>query len=292
MATVVSFVSEKGGTGKTTSTYHIGVGLQRFHDLRVLIVDADYQRGGISGRFFPDYIENFGVVDPDDTTLYNKFQQLYSDTPMTTDIDLYESSEGIDIIRADSRLSTVSADKLPASNNIRQNNQRLLDHLRVIHNILTPLKEDYDYILIDSHPEVSDVLRNVIYASDYCVSPVKLDRQSSIGVATILGEIENVNADVSTFANDPDNPYGDTRFAGSIGMMTREYAEVLKESEQLEYNRLRRTGGIFENYVTEGDGLRRAAAQRVPVFDIDGSNAAKQSRQIRDIIQEFRVACP
>ena len=292
MATVVSFVSEKGGTGKTTSTYHIGVGLRRFHDLRVLIVDADYQRGGISGRFFPDYIENFGVVDPDDTTLYNKFQQLYSDTPMTTDIDLYESNQGIDIIRADSRLSTVSADKLPASNNIRQNNQRLLDHLRVIHNVLTPIKPNYDYILIDSHPEVSDVLRNVIYASDYCVSPVKLDRQSSIGVATILGEIENVNADVSTFANDPANPYGDTHFAGSIGMMTREYAGVLKESEQLEYNRLRRTGGIFDNYVTEGDGLRRAAAQRVPVFDIDGNNAAKQSQQIRDIIQEFRVACP
>lgn len=292
MATVVSFVSEKGGTGKTTSTYHIGVGLRRFHSLSVLIVDADYQRGGISGRFFPDYIENFGITDPDDTTLYNKFQQLYSDTPMATDIDIYESNEGVDVIRADSRLSTVSADKLPASNNIRQNNQRLLDHLRVIHNILTPLKEDYDYILIDSHPEVSDVLRNVIYASDYCISPVKLDRQSSIGVATILGEIENVNADVSTFANDPKRPYENTNFAGSIGMMAREYAGVLKESEQLEYNRLRRTGGIFENYITEGDGLRRAAAQRVPVFNIDGNNAAKQSQQFKDVIEEFRVACP
>ncbi|WP_332834381.1 hypothetical protein [Escherichia coli] len=35
--------------------------------------------------------------------------------------------------------------------------------------------------MIDSHPEVSDVMRSIIYASDYCVSPVKLDRQSSIG---------------------------------------------------------------------------------------------------------------
>lgn len=69
MATVVGFISEKGGVGKTTSCYHVAVALNRFHDKRVLVIDADYQRGGISGRFFPDLIEEFGVVAPSGATL-------------------------------------------------------------------------------------------------------------------------------------------------------------------------------------------------------------------------------
>lgn len=290
-ATVVSFISEKGGTGKTTSAYHIAIALQRYHKMSVLVIDADYQRGGISGRFFPAFIESFGDEAEGRVTLYSKYQQLYSDSEFSENIDINTWENVIDVITADTRLAHVSADKLPASNNIRENNDKLLEHLSVIHRVINPLRDNYDYILIDSHPEVSDVLRSVIYASDYCVSPVKLDRQSSIGVATILGEIQNVNADVETFSSDKTDNFKTTKFSGSIGMMAREWGGDLKYSEQIEYNRLRRTGGIFDNYVTEGDGLRRAAAQRAPVFDIDGDNAAKQSRQFREITEEFIERC-
>ena len=105
----------------------------------------------------------------------------------------------------------------------------------------------YNPLLIDSHPEVSDVLRSVIYSSDYCVSPVKFDRQSSIGVATVIGEINNVNADVELIKNslDGDLQYTDTIFSGSIGMMAREWGGDLKRTEYLERNRLRRTGNVF-----------------------------------------------
>lgn len=295
MAKIVSFVSEKGGVGKTTACYHVAVGLNRYHQKRILVVDADYQRGGVSGRFFPDVIENFASGAVSGTTLFHKFQQLYSAAPSSPKIDIRKWTylgTNVDVIPADPRLSTVSVDKLPSSNNIRSNNMLLLQHLQIVKNSLSYLENSYDYILIDSHPEVSDVLRSVIYASDYCVSPVKLDRQSSIGVATIIGEIKNVNADVEMIkksVNDFD--YQDTIFAGSIGMMAREWGEALKQSEQSEFNRLRRTGGVFETYVTEGDGLRQAAAQRIPVFDIGIANAEKQSDQLIALVDEFIGAC-
>lgn len=296
MATIVSFVSEKGGVGKTTACYHVAVGLARFHDKRVLVVDADYQRGGVSGRFFPDVIESFASGVITGTTLFHKFQQLYSAGNQTPEVDIRTWTYGttsIDVIPADPRLSTVTVDKLPSSNNIRSNNLLLLQHLQVIKFVLQALEDEYDYILIDSHPEVSDVLRSVIYASDHCVSPVKLDRQSSIGVATILGEINNVNADVEMIQKSVEEfDYTDTEFAGSIGMMAREYAETLKQTEQTEYNRLRRLAGVFENYVTEGDGLRQAAAERIPVYDIQLLNAEKQAEQFRDLVQEFIGECP
>ena len=293
MATVVGFISEKGGTGKTTSCYHIAVALQQRHGKRLLVLDADYQRGGITGRFFPDLIEHFGEGEMPGTTLFHKFQQLYSAGPITLDVDVKQWGE-IDVLVADPRLSSITVDKLPSTNNIRANNLALLHHLQLIDCVLAPLKDDYDYILVDSHPEVSDVLRSIIYACDYCVSPVKLDRQSSIGVATILGEINNVNADVEMIRNSIDDvlEYVDTKYAGAIGMMAREWDSDLKQSEQLEYNRLRRTGGVFNNYVTEGDGLRKAAANREPVYKVSGANADKQAHQFRRITEEFIDRCP
>ncbi|MDK9421534.1 ParA family protein [Pectobacterium carotovorum] len=293
MAVTVGFISEKGGVGKTTSCYHIAEGLSRFHQKRVLVIDADYQRGGITGRFFPKLIENFGNQPPKGNTLFNKYQQLYSAAHQSTDVDIIEYNVNIDVIPADSRLSTVSTDKLPSTNNIRSNNAVLLQHLKTIDFVLSPIEENYDYILIDSHPEVSDVMRSIIYASDYCVSPVKLDRQSSIGVATVIGEIANVNDDIAMLrtALNVGDSYEDTIFAGAMGMMAREYGEELKQTEQLEYNRLRQAGDIFECYVTEGDGLRVAAAERISVYDVQMSNAYKQASQFKNLTREFMRIC-
>ncbi|MFG6257663.1 ParA family protein, partial [Staphylococcus epidermidis] len=90
--------------------------LSRFHKKRVLVIDADYQRGGITGRFFPKLIENLGNQNPKGVTLFNKYQQLYSATQQTDDIDIIEFNSLIDVIPADPRLSTVSTDKLPSTN--------------------------------------------------------------------------------------------------------------------------------------------------------------------------------
>jgi chromosome partitioning protein len=293
MAVTVGFVSEKGGVGKTTACYHIAIALQRYHNQRVLVVDADYQRGGISGRFFPDVIESFGTTPSEGTTLFHKFQQLYSASPQSPDVDVRAWKGDIDVLVSDPRLAAISVDKLPSTNNIRENNKLLLRHLQVIEYVLTELDDNYDYILIDSHPEISDVLRSVIYASKYCVSPVKLDRQSSIGVATIVAEINNVNADVELIkvGLNEQIDFEDTEFAGSIGMMTREWGGELKNTEALEFNRLKRTGPIFDTYVTEGDGLRQAAAARVPVYDVSGANADKQAVQFRALADEFLKRC-
>lgn len=291
---VVGFVSEKGGVGKTTGCYHVGIALHRYHEMKVLVIDADYQRGGITGRFFPDLIESFRDGTIPGQTLFTKYQQLYSASTRSAPLTVRTSSQGVDVLVADTRLSGVTVEKLPSTNNIRENNALLLKHLQVISASIDEIETEYDYILIDSHPEISDVLRSIIYASDYCVSPVKLDLQSSIGVPTIISEIDSVNADAALMSTTIDRNlvYTPTRFAGAIGMMAREYGGAPKQSEQEELRRLRTTGTVFNAYVTEGDGIRRAAQERLPVFDISGANAEKQSDQLRQLAAEFLVKCP
>lgn len=295
MATVVGFISEKGGVGKTTACYHIAIALVRYHKKKVLVIDADYQRGGITGRFFPQTIENFGNGIMPGNSLFHKFQQLYSAVQQTPDIDVITYKPGLDVISADPRLSTVASNKVPSLNNIQSNSLAQLSHMRTIANVLAPLQDNYDYVLIDSHPEVSDIMRSIIYSSDYCVSPVKLDRQSSIGVATVINAIGGVNSDIQMIraALKIEDDYVDTEFAGAMGMMAREYGGIPKDTEFREMNRLKKTGHFFfKNYVTQGDGVNRAAADRVPVYDVSGANAAKQSEQFLLLTKEFIKECP
>ena len=154
------------------------------------------------------------------------------------------------------------------------------------------LREKYDYILIDTHPEISDLLDCVIYACDYCVSPVKLDRQSSVGVASAMEAINNVNKNVKRLATMLEiNQYNQTKFLGAIAMMAREYSEELIYSMSQEHSTLDKLYGVFKNYITEGDGVRVAARSYVPVYDVEGENAEKQSEQFKALTREFIRKC-
>lgn len=86
---------------------------------------------------------------------------------------------------------------------------------------------------------------------------------------------------------DLEQDYSETEFLGAVGMMCREWGGTLKYSEQNIFNRLQRTTGILNSYVTEGDGIRRAAESRTTVYQVDGSNARKQSEQYRQLTNEI-----
>ncbi|XCN71519.1 MAG: ParA family protein [Candidatus Electrothrix aestuarii] len=296
MAKVVGFISEKGGVGKTTACYHLAVALQRYHYKKILVVDTDYQRGGITCRFVPSMLESFrtGRIEGG-STLFDKYQQLYSDTIFNATVKLLPVFENnIDLLPADPRLSQVAVEKMPASNNIKENNRRLYKHLSVLRDVLSQFYTKFDYILIDSHPELSDLLRSVVFACDYCVSPVKLDLQSTIGVPSAMQCIQEVNEDMNMIQSALDEipKYQPTFFAGAIGMMAREWGGILKSTERTEFLRLQRTGEVFDTYITEGDGLRQAAENRCPVYDISGPNADKQSGQFKNLTEEFLKRCP
>lgn len=289
VAKVVGFVSEKGGVGKTTSVYHIGVALQRFHNFRVLVLDTDYQRGGLTCRLVPELLEHFRAGEIADTTLYHTFRALYTATDPLPVLTIRKTDSNVDVTCADPRLNSVSVDKMPAPRNLRHGNQMLMRHLMLVREAIEPVLDEYDYILIDSHPDLHDLEKAVICASDYVVSPVKLDQQSAVGVPSTVEAINDVNDDVQIASGliAEAQQFTPTRFVGAIGMMCREYGESLKYSEQVIFNRLSQTTGMFESYVTEGDGLRLAAQNSCTVYDISTPNAEKQSEHFRAVTQEF-----
>ena len=291
-ATVVSFISEKGGVGKTTCCYHIAVGLKRFHKKRVLVLDTDYQRGGITCRFIPAMLEDFKRGEVPKSTLYSVFRSIYTELKEIPALDIVTGKYEMTLVPSDPRLTEVTMDKVPGRHNISVIHKKTYSHLSAIARAIEPLKNDFDYILIDTHPEISDLLSSVIFASDYCVSPVKLDQQSSVGVPTAIEAIKQVNEDCEMLARiDNVFSYTPTKFAGSIAMMAREYGGKLIYSMQNQYSRLKASNSIFTNYVTEGDGIRTAAASYNAVYDMDGQIAENQAEQFKAITKEFIVRC-
>ena len=69
---------------------------------------------------------------------------------------------GIKLVPADPRLSVVTVEKMPTTNNISENTRSLWRHLSLLDSMIKPIRDDFDYILIDSHPDVNDLLRTII----------------------------------------------------------------------------------------------------------------------------------
>jgi chromosome partitioning protein len=90
----------------------------------------------------------------------------------------------------------------------------------------------------------------------------------------------------------PNLNYRPAIFAGAMGMMATDYGGEPKQSEREELQRIRTTGHVFRAYVTEGDGLRKAAQDRGAVYVVSGANADKQSAQFRELTAEFLTTCP
>ena len=210
---VISFANQKGGVAKTTTTLNLGVAFAE-RGLRVLIVDLDPQGNlTMSQGMNPDAIE------------CSMFDVLVHRTPIEEviahrEVDVAVAS--IDLAGADMALSTQ------------------IGRERALQRALEPVKERYDYILIDTPPSLGLLTVNAFVASDGVIVPVQTEYLSLRGLVQLentLGMVrENLNPDVEIIGILP--TMYDRRITHS-----READEILRENfGELVFNtRIRKT---------------------------------------------------
>ena len=155
---VVSITNQKGGVGKTTTSRILLEGLQK-KGLKLLAIDTDKSMN-LSSLFH-----------------YNDNGKTIFDLLQGTDFSecIIHTSEGIDLIQGDSRVSLIEAQELE-TNFFRRR--------------IEPLRQYYDIILIDTSPDLNKMNTLSMTASDSIIIPMFADYFSMQGLAKLINTIE------------------------------------------------------------------------------------------------------
>jgi chromosome partitioning protein len=168
-ALIVAMCNQKGGVGKTTSTINLGAALAEY-GRRVLLVDLDPQ-GALSA--------GLGVAHHDlDLTVHN----LLIGAPVSADDVLMQTKvENLDLLPSNIDLS---AAEIQLVNEVGREQS--------LGRALEPIRDRYDYILIDCQPSLGLLTVNALACSDGVIIPMECEYFSLRGLALLNDTVEKV----------------------------------------------------------------------------------------------------
>ncbi|MDR2774442.1 MAG: AAA family ATPase [Tannerella sp.] len=170
MGKIIALANQKGGVGKTTTTINLAASLAAL-EKKVLVVDADPQANASSG---------FGI---DVQSLkHSIYESLINGVEPGAAIIQSEMSN-LDIFP--SHIDLVGAE-------IEMLNLNKREH--ILRNLLVPLKEKYDYILIDCSPSLGLITVNALTASDSVIIPFQCEYFALEGISKLLNTIKIIKS--------------------------------------------------------------------------------------------------
>lgn len=162
---VLTICQRKGGTGKTATALNLGSGLHRAGK-RILFIDLDSQANLTKNlRINPEQI------------VYSSFDVMTGEA--TAEEAIAETTEG--------GLLPASADLAVADLHITEK-----DRAYRLRKALQPIRDRYDYIIIDTAPALGICLINALMASNSAIITAEARQSSLDGIGELYGTLEAV----------------------------------------------------------------------------------------------------
>lgn len=170
----VVIANQKGGVGKTTLAANLGVLLWQ-RGQRVLLVDLDPQ-GHLT----------FTLGHNPDALTHTIYTAMLDDQEQRVAEVILPTPFGVD-------LAPINTDAAEADTEL----SRKPLWGACLKNVLSTVQSHYDYIIIDSGPNLSKLTVNAFMASDYVIIPTQLEMLSVRGLQQLLRSIEQARRDAN-----------------------------------------------------------------------------------------------
>jgi len=153
-AKVIAVVNQKGGTGKTTTTENIGIGLVN-EGKKVLLIDMDPQ-GSLT--------ISLGYPRPDEMypTLSDVLEKVIRENLENPKEGIINQREGVDLMPGNIELSGLEVSLV-----------NIMSRETILKRYLDEIKKEYDYILLDCMSSLGMVTMNALVAADSVLIPVQ-----------------------------------------------------------------------------------------------------------------------
>jgi chromosome partitioning protein len=235
MATVISLLNHKGGVGKTTSSINIGAGMVELGK-KVMLIDLDPQA---------NLTVSLGIP----RQKYSIYESLRGESELVP----YQVKEGLDVVISTLDLSGAEMELINEAG-----------REFILRELLAPVMEEYDYIIIDCPPSLGLLTLNALTSSRYVLIPLQTEFLALQGVAKIKQIIDKVrfrlnkNLDIGgVIATMYDNRK----------ILNRDVVETIKKyfGEK-----------VFETMIRDNVALAEAPAQRKDIFEYNKNSSGAE----------------
>ncbi|MDP2496824.1 MAG: ParA family protein [Candidatus Palauibacterales bacterium] len=252
MSRAISIANQKGGVGKTTTAINLGASFA-VAEKKTLVIDCDPQGNATSG---------LGVrKGEDDLSVYDC---LVNGRPMEEAIQREVHFPHLDVV--------------PASRDLVGAEVELVDRPsreKVLRRALEPVRDRYDYVLIDAPPSLGLLTLNTLAAADTVLIPIQCEFYALQGLSQLLNTIRLVQRNIN-------------RELGIEGVLLTMYDSRVNLSEQVADEAREYFGSkVFETIIPRNIRLAEAPSHGKPIvqYDVVSTGARGYLALAREIIR-------